>query len=333
MIGKTVLVTGANGFLGRNIISCLLQEHANVRATDIGNTSATNGIAYHQADITKPEELFDAIGGAAIIIHAAGLAHIFSPDSKSNEKFNQINAIGTENVANAAVRAGVRHFILISSVSVYGPYTLGRYDENSVCRPVGSYALSKYQAELKAVQIARNSKMALTVLRLATLYGEGDPGNVGRLLGSLDKGRFLWIGDGSNRKSLLYKGDAARACQIVANMPALKSGVNIYNVSAPPCLMLDIVTGLSQALGKKPLPVQIPASAAIHLSKWFSLLPSNRIKQLHNTIQKWLAEDLFDTSRIEKDHGFYTKVSLPEGLKREVDWYRENHNDHVSGQH
>jgi nucleoside-diphosphate-sugar epimerase len=50
---------------------------------------------------------------------------------------------------------------------------------------------------------------------------------------TLDRGRFLWIGDGSNRESLLYKGDAARACMAAAERPA--SGINIYNVSAPAC--------------------------------------------------------------------------------------------------
>jgi len=89
--------------------------------------------------------------------------------------------------------------------------------------PVGPYALSKYNAKLRAIEIARDSGMALTILRLATLYGEGDPGNVGRLLRTLDRGRFLWIGDGSNRKSLLHKGDAARACMAVAERPAWAS--------------------------------------------------------------------------------------------------------------
>ncbi|MDO9566735.1 MAG: NAD-dependent epimerase/dehydratase family protein [Candidatus Desulfaltia sp.] len=74
-------------------------------------------------------------------------------------------------------------------------------DENPPCNPVGPYALSKYNAELRAIEISRESGMALTILRLATLYGEEDPGNVGRLMRTLDRGRFLWIGDGSNRKS------------------------------------------------------------------------------------------------------------------------------------
>ena len=57
----------------------------------------------------------------------------------------------------------------------------------------------------RAIEIAGESGMALTILRLATLYGKGHPRNVGRLIRTLDRGRFLWIGDGGNRKSLLYK--------------------------------------------------------------------------------------------------------------------------------
>ena len=95
-------------------------------------------------------------------------------------------------------------------------------DENTPCNPVGPYALSKYNAELRAIEIARVSGMALAILRLATLYGEGNPGNVGRLMRALDRGRFLWIGDGSNRKSLLYRGDAARAIREFQRVPDLK---------------------------------------------------------------------------------------------------------------
>ena len=212
--------------------------------------------------------------------------------------------------------------ILISSVSVYGPYTQGIYDENTPCNPVGPYALSKYNAELRAIEIARASGTALTILRLATLYGEGDPGNVGRLMRTLDRGRFLWIGDGSNRKSLLYKGDAARACMAVAERPA--SGVNIYNVSAPACTMREIVDGLADALRKRPLPVRIPASIAVSAGKVLSCLQYKRLSGLDATIEKWLAEDVYDTSRIESDYGFHAQVDLTEGLKREVKWYRQN---------
>jgi nucleoside-diphosphate-sugar epimerase len=163
--------------------------------------------------------------------------------------------------------------------------------------------------------------MALTILRLATLYGEGDPGNVGRLMRTLDRGRFLWIGDGSNRKSLLYKGDAAHACMAAAERPA--SGINIYNVSAPACTMREIVDGIADALGKHPFPVRVPASPALLLSRHLSRIPNRRMAGLHQTVKKWLAEDVYDTRRFEEAYRFQTKTSLKEGLKREVDWYKK----------
>jgi nucleoside-diphosphate-sugar epimerase len=200
--------------------------------------------------------------------------------------------------------------------------TQGIYDENTPCNPVGPYALSKYNAELRAIEIARESGMALTILRLATLYGEGDPGNVGRLMRTLDRGRFLWIGDGSNRKSLLYRGDAARACMAVAERPA--SGINIYNISAPACTMREIVDGIADALGKHPFPVRVPASPALFLSRHLSRIPNRRMAGLHQTVKKWLAEDVYDTRRFAEAYGFQTKTSLKDGLKREVDWYKKN---------
>ena len=322
---KQVLVTGANGFLGRAILSRLLTSGVSVRATDLSEASGASGIVYRKADITRPEELKPVLENATTVIHVAGLVHIFSLDANSVEKFRQINEIGTANVASSAAEAGVGHLILISSVSVYGPYTKGMYDENSPCSPVGPYALSKYNAELRSIEIARESGIALTILRLATLYGEGDPGNVGRLIRKLDRGRFLWIGDGSNLKCLLYKEDAARACMAVTERSA--SGINIYNVSAPACTVREIVDGIADALGKHPFPMRVPASLALLLSRNLTRISNRRMAGLHQTVKKWLAEDVYDTRRFEEAYSFETKTSLEDGLKREVDWYRHNKSD------
>jgi nucleoside-diphosphate-sugar epimerase len=324
MDGNVVLVTGANGFLGRAIVSLLRVSGNSVRTTDLVATSDVFDDMYRKADITRPEEFKPVSEGATTVVHVAGLAHIFSPKANLADRFRQINEIGTANVVTAASAAGVEHLILISSVSVYGPHTQGMYDENTPCSPVGPYALSKYNAELQAIEIARESRMALTILRLATLYGEGDPGNVGRLIRALDGGRFLWIGDGSNRKSLLYVGDAARACMTVAGRPA--SGINIYNVSGPACTMHEIVAGIAATLGKHPFPVRVPSSLALLLSRYLSMIPNRRMARLHQTVKKWLAEDVYDNRRFEEAYGFQTKTSLKDGLKREVDWYRRDKN-------
>lgn len=316
------VVTGANGFLGREIVSRLLMSGLSISTTDINSACSTPGVQYHQADILQQQQLLSVVESAFTVIHAAGLAHIFSPKTVDKDLFDKVNVIGTRNMATAATEAGIAHFVLISSVSVYGPSTHGMYSEDNSCHPIGAYAESKYNAELEAQEIAHKSGMALTILRLVTLYGEGDPGNVVRLIHALDRGSFFWIGDGSNRKSLLYKGDAARACLAVASHPA--NGINIYNVSAPPCTMRDIVDGLAMVLGKKPLPIRIPAPIALTASKFLSCLPERRLSRLYSTLEKWLAEDVYITSRIERNYGFHTQIDLIEGLKREVHWYRQN---------
>jgi nucleoside-diphosphate-sugar epimerase len=319
----TILVTGANGFLGSEVVRFLRADSLNLRATGLENTCLQSGADYYQADILQTQQIEPAVAGVSTVIHTAGHAHIFGADATLADRFRQINEDGTAKVASVAAAAGVTHFILISSVSVYGPHKFGRYDEDTPCNPIGSYAISKYNAEQRAEEIARESGMALTILRLATLYGEGDRGNVHRLLATIDNGRFIWIGDGSNQKNLLYKGDAARACALVAVNPA--AGIKTYNVSAPPCTMREVVLGLLQELGRTLLPFQIPPRLAL-----FTVNLAGKAMRRHggkdnlrSTVEKWLANDTYDSRRFEHDFGFRTQVTLQDGLQREVASYKE----------
>jgi nucleoside-diphosphate-sugar epimerase len=316
-----LLITGANGFLGSEIAcQALTDTGLHVRATDKQDKSFFPDIDYSPADIVDSASFVSVVQGADCVIHAAGLAHIFDKTKAANAPFKEINEIGTANTAQAAADAGVSHFVLISSVSVYGGSRNGGA-EDSGCYPQGPYAESKYQAEQRAIEIAEASGMALTILRLATLYGEGDPGNVARLMRTIDRGSFIWIGNGSNRKSLLHREDAARACLAVIQNPA--SGVNIYNVSAASCTMREVVEGLAGALGKRIPPFGIPASLVRGISGLLSGLPMSRLQTLVATTQKWLADDVYDASKFARVFSFQARVNLAEGLRREVAWYRE----------
>ena len=88
--------------------------------------------------------------------------------------------------------------------------------------------------------------------------------------------------------------------------------------------MREIVDGISNSLGKHPFPLHVPAPLALLLSRYLSKIPNHRISRLHQTLKKWLAEDVYDTRRFQEAYGFQTKTSLDVGLKREVDWYRQN---------
>ena len=317
-----ILVTGAKGFLGSEIVRQSSNLGVMVRATDVGDSPPFHGVDFCRADILDTNSLKPSMRDIECVIHAAGLAHIFDKSKVAQTSLKATNEIGTANVAQAAAAAGVNYFILISSVSVYGPFTRGSYNETNDCYPEGAYAESKYQAEQRAIEVAQKSGMNLAILRLATAYGEGDPGNVGRLMRTIDRRSFIWIGYGSNRKSLIHREDVACACMAVLQNPP--NGINIYNVSAPPCTMREIVEGLSAALDRQIPGWCIPAPLALNLTGLAARLlnSSGRLETLHDTIQKWLANDIYDTSKFEKTFGFRTQVELNEGLSREVAWYR-----------
>jgi nucleoside-diphosphate-sugar epimerase len=308
---EPVLVTGGSGFLGRAIVGQLIRTGRTVRSLQrhdtIGDVPAVLG------DVRDPAAAAAAVRGVGIVIHAAGLAHVFR--DAASAPFADINAHGTDVVARAAVAAGVQHFVHVSSVAVYGG-SLGRGNEQSACVPAGPYALSKAEAERRVVEAAAGSGMRVTILRLATLYGEGDRGNVQRLLELIARGRFVWVGAGSNRKSLIHVDDAGRAC--VQPLATPGEAVETYNVGGPPVAVREVVEELGRALDR-PLPRwHIPAPVALRASAAAALL----MPSLGRSLTKWMSDEVYPAGRFARRFDFSTEVSLRHGIARQVNWWR-----------
>jgi nucleoside-diphosphate-sugar epimerase len=312
-----VLVTGATGFVGKAIVRACLNDGLDVVPVGNSRGQEPDWPNYVRADLTEPNALSSVLDGVGCLVHSAGLAHQFGK-SKADELFRKVNADAVEYVALSAADAGIEHFVLISSVAVYGAGA--NANEETPCNASGPYATSKLEGEKRAIEICTDAKMRLTILRLATVYGEGDPGNVLRLMRTIESGRFVFVGSGANRKSLIHVDDVARACLLV--IKSRGNGIGIYNISAEPCTMRQIVEGMAEALGRHAPRMSIPSWLVAQPLKACARL-ARGFEPLKTTVEKWLADDVFDGSRFARDFRFRPVVPLEEGLKREADWLRK----------
>jgi len=315
---RHLLVTGASGFFGSEIINAARTSGWHVRAFDRRLREFHAGVDTIIGNIDDREALDQACHGASAVIHAAGLAHVFGRAAKNASLFNEVNEMGTAHLMDAAVKAGVPKIVLVSSVSVYGKYTGASCDESQPCHPQGPYAISKWRGELRAIEKLQGRSGSLTILRFATIYGEGDRGNVAKLIDSLDRGCFIWPGYGLNQKSLIYKQDAARAC--VRALDSSRSDIGIYNVSAPSVTMREIVSAICDALNRPVPRITIPAPAlalGAAMCRWIG-----DPGQLGQRVQKFLHDDIYDGSKFETTFQYKSAISLYEGMRREIDCMR-----------
>ncbi len=317
---ERVLVAGAAGFVGSEIVRQLCSLNLSVRTTDRIPEPPPGLPSYRPADLRNPAETEALLDGVDCVINASGIAHIFNRTAETDKLMYAVNGDAAGALARAAVRAGVSHLVLISSVGVYGSPGTPSVDEAFPCSPSGPYEESKYQGERQAAAAVSGSRTRLTILRPATIYGPGDRGNVARLIRTIDHGRFVWIGDGRNLKSLVFREDFARACVRAA---LGGSDSDVYNVSAPPETMRAIVDSIAEALGKRPPRLSIPAGFARSMTTLAAHSPvaRPRFQALRRTVGKWLAHDAYDASKFAQRFGQIAAVPLREGIRREVEWY------------
>lgn len=275
---RLVLVTGGSGFVGEAVASELRRSGFLVRAL-VRRPGSTGCSAEVVGDVRNAESLYPAMAGVDSVVHCAGLAH---RRAATDSDYFRVNAEGAANVAIAAGRAGVRRFVLVSSVAV---------------RTNDPYGQSKREGEHRVMEACAASGAELVILRMVTLYGERDPGSVAQLIRAVSRGRFVWVGRGENRKSLLYRSDAARACVL-----ALSADPETYNVSASPVTMQEVVQEIVTAVGRPVLALRFPSSAARVLARAASRLAGRQgpLERARETLEKWLREDVFDPEPFEE---------------------------------
>jgi UDP-glucose 4-epimerase len=228
---------------------------------------------------------------------------------------------------HTAIKAGVKRVVLFSTIAVYGPSDGRVLNEMSPTHPDTFYSQTKLAAE----QIVLNARGADgqplgTVLRLGAVYGSRIKGNYERLTHALARHRFIPIGNGLNRRTLIYDKDVGRAAALAVSHPAAAG--RVFNVTDAGFHTLnDIIKSICAALGRKPPRLSLPAGPTrtlISLIEKGSQAMGLKPPVTKAIIDKYTEDIAVDGSLIQKELGFVPRYDLAAGWKETVEEMRRN---------
>ncbi|MBQ5398941.1 MAG: GDP-mannose 4,6-dehydratase [Ruminococcus sp.] len=348
-MNKTILVTGAAGFIGANLVDKLLEDSKDISVIGIDNLNDYYDVELKKHRLSRLDKYSDfsfihgdisdkalveavfAENNIDIVVNLAAQAgvrySIINPDA-----YIQSNIIGFYNILEAcrhsydAGAEGVKHLVYASSSSVYGtnkkiPYSV----EDKVDNPVSLYAASKKSNELMAHAYSKLYDIPSTGLRFFTVYGPAGRPDMAyfKFTNKLIKGERIKIFNyGNCERDFTYIDDIVEGIINVINKPPLRATgddglpvppYKVYNIgNSKPENLLEFVTILQEEL----------VAAGV--------LPDNFDFENHKELVPMQPGDVpvtfADVTNLERDFGFKPSTSLREGLRRFANWYKEYYN-------
>lgn len=326
------LVTGATGLLGSHIVEQLRKRgqavRTLVRPTSDRSWLASQGVELVEGDITDYASLERACRGCAVVYHAAAKVGDWGPW----EEFQRITIDGTRNVVNAALAAGVRRLVHISSISAYGYYTKDgtideSYDLGYKLYRWAYYSRSKVEAEQIVWEAHHSGKIGVTVIRPAWIYGERDRATIARLAAMIQQGKAKILGRGDNRLNVVYAGNIAEAAIVAAEKP--EAAGEAYNCSNDGVItQQQYFDLLARSIGAPPVKRRVPyrlAYFAGFVLECIGHLLRTKTPPFVTRYAVWLMgrRSYFSAEKARRQLNWKTSTPYEVGVPRTVRWYLE----------
>ena len=305
-----VLVTGANGFVGREVLQRLnvmggLQAVGSVRRA-AGLTGTT---IVEVGDLTSQTDWSFTLAGADAVVHLAARVHVMHDTATDSlTAFRAVNVDGTLNLARQAAVAGVKRMVFISTVKVNGESTWpGRaFTEVDAPNPQDAYGQSKHEAEQGLRELSAETGTEVVIIRPPLVYGPGVKANFATLMRAVQRGWPLPLGAVHNQRSLVALDNLVDF--IVTCMTHPQAANQTFLVSDGHDLSTtELVRGMAQASGVPsrllPVPVWALQAGATLLGK------GDAVQRLCGNLQ-------VDISKARSLLGWVPPVSGEEGLRR-----------------
>lgn len=321
---RICLVTGATGAVGPRVVEALHEAGWRVRAFARHAPKAgvvPANVEVRVGDIDDASAVGSAMEGVGAVIHMAALLHIINPSPASRQQYERINVQGTATMVEAAVRAGVGRVVFFSTIAVYAESSGQIFTEESPPRPGSFYAQTKLMGERIVLEAEGLDGQPLgTVLRLGAVYGSRIKGNYRRLLDLLARRRFVAIGNGQNRRTLVYDRDAAQAAVLAADHPAAAG--RVYNVTDGHVhTMNEIVETMCDALARTPPCFRLPVGP-VRLAAGLLGDTAGRLGRTspisRAAIDKYTEDVAVEGQRIQDELGFRPRYDLTAGWREAI---------------
>lgn len=272
---KHILITGASGFLGRNLIGRLLADgHAVAGSIRRPSSLLPSTVRAHVVDVENPQDSWAAaLESVDTVVHCAARVHVMSDKSTDPiASFRKANVEATLRLARESAAAGVRRFIFISSIKVNGEKTLPGvpYKADDIPQPTDPYGISKMEAEAGLLALAETVDMDVVIIRPVLVYGPGVKANFLSLMKWLARGVPLPLGAIHNRRSLVALDNL---CDLISTCVDHSAASNqVFLVSDGEDLSsTELLRRMSQALNAQarllPIPSWMLKSGAILIGK------------------------------------------------------------------
>ncbi|MFV0563949.1 NAD-dependent epimerase/dehydratase family protein [Malaciobacter mytili] len=276
---ETILVTGSSGYLGSSFINQYKNKYKFV----------TFSLLSQKLENTK----FDNID---VVLHCAALVH--QKIEYSYEKYHEINVVYPVKLAKLAKLNGVKQFIFISTIAVYGEDE-EKLDENTICNPITPYGRSKLEAEKQLLELNDN-RFIVSIIRPPMIYGKNAPGNIDSLVKLVKKLSIIPLGGIENKRSFI---SVQNLCHMIDEIIVQQKAGIFLASDDKPISTSNLIELIAKNLNKKMYLVNIPFFENI-----LKLLKPSFHKRLYGSLE-------VDNSMTKEKLKLTNPYSVEDGIK------------------
>ena len=313
-----LLVTGSSGFVGSRVVE-MASDNGLIAVSVVRKEpkEESSGRFHTVSSIDADTDWSGAFDSIDCVVHCAARVHqMKESESDALAAYREINTLGTLNLARQASRSGIKRFVFLSSIKVNGEFTLSGslFEPNLKHAPQDPYGLSKYEAELGLIQLAKETGLEVVIIRPPLVYGPGVKANFNSLMQWVDRGIPLPLGAIHNQRSLVYRDNLVDLI-LHCCVDERAAGETFLVSDGKDVSTTELIFSVTKAMNKTSKLIPIPMGWITCVAKLFGK---------PQVAQRICSNLQVDMSHTEKVLGWKPPISFEDGIEKTAQAYLDS---------